>query len=238
MKSFIILTALFLSAFAPLCTFTTSSPHIDYSASLAIDGKNTHTYTVQFAQSGDTTRRVTSYFDSGKRLVRQETTHFQAKQLKLYLNNIEDFRTGEFLHQTYSGSRFVAQRRERKGAELEERSIKAENAIVTTLVSERVAQSLEALDKGENVTFTLALPLHGIIAEMSLVKTGSETVNGVPCSTIRLEPSNFFFRILMGEPAYFTFERAKPNRFMKYKGVVGLPSAEGKQQSGFVVITY
>jgi hypothetical protein len=238
MKSLIVLAALILSAFAPICIVTTSSPHIDYSASLAIDGKNTNTYTVQFAQSGDTTRRVTSYFDNNKRLLRQETTHFQAKQLRLYFNKIEDFRTGEFLQQTYSGSRFIAQRRERKGAEIEERSIKAENAIVTTLVSERVALSLEALDKGETVTFTLALPLHGIVAEMTLVKTSSEAVNGVPCITIRLEPSNFIFRILMGEPAYFTFERAKPNRFMQYKGVLGLPTVEGKQQTGFVVIRY
>ncbi len=217
---------------------TTLSPHIDYSATIAINSKNTHTYTVKFVQSGDTTRRVTSYFDSEKNLVRQETTHFQAKQLKLFLNKIEDYRTGEYLFQTPSANGFVAQHRERKGAGLEEHSIKAENAVPTTLVSERIAQSIEAVDRGENVTFMVALPLHGIVADMCLSKAASEVVSGVPCITIRFEPCNIFYRILMGEPGYFTFERAKPNRFMQYKGVLGLTTAEGKRQNGFVVIKY
>ncbi|TAE30981.1 MAG: hypothetical protein EAZ92_03920 [Candidatus Kapaibacterium sp.] len=229
----------FLRALSPSSLSPSSlSPHIDYSASIAIDSKNTHTYTVKFAQSGDTTRRVTSYFDNTKRLVRQETTHFQAKQLKLYLNKIEDFRTGEYLFQTSTSNGFAAQHRERKGAELEERSIKAEHAIPTTLVSERVAQSIEAVDRGENVTFFVALPLHGIVAEMSITKASNEVVNGVPCVTIRFEPSNFLFKILMGDPSFFTFERAKPNRFMQYNGVLGLTTAEGKRQNGFVVIKY
>jgi hypothetical protein len=236
MNFFSSLAVLCLSAFSPL--FTSSSPHIDYAASLAIDGKTTHTYTVQFTQSGDTTHRITSYFDTEKRLVRQETTHFQEKHLKLYLNKIEDFRNGEILMQTVSGNRYLVQRRARRDSGIEQRSLTADNAIVTTLVSERVAQSLEELERGENVTFMLALPLHGFVAEMSLVKTSSEAVGGVPCVTIRLEPSNFIFKALMGEASYFTFERAKPHRFMQYKGVVGLPSADGKQQNGFVVIKY
>ncbi|MFY7998351.1 MAG: hypothetical protein ACOVSW_07100 [Candidatus Kapaibacteriota bacterium] len=219
-------------------TITTLSPHIDYSATIAIDGKNTHTYTVKFAQNGDTSFRITSYFDNQKHLVRQETTHFQAKQLKLYVNKIEDYRTGEYLFQIPSANGFIAHHRERKGANLETHSIKAENAVPTTLVSERIAQSIEAVDRGENATFMVALPLHGIVAEMCLTKARNETVNGVPCITIRFEPCNIFFRILMGEPGYFTFERAKPNRFMQYKGVLGLTTAEGKRQNGFVAIKY
>jgi hypothetical protein len=46
------------------------------------------------------------------------------------------------------------------------------------------------------------------------------------------------FKALMGEPSLFTFEVAKPHRLMRYKGILGLPSAEGKQQSGVVVGKY
>ncbi len=230
------LAALLLVCFST--GFTASQSHENYSALITIDGKQTHTYTVQFSQNGDTTKRVTSYFDGSKRLVRQETTKFRANTLTLFANKIEDFRTGEYLWQTASGNRFYAQRRERTGSENEQKSITADNAIVTTLVSERVAMSMEALDRGETVTFTLALPLRGIVTDMNLVKISSEIVGGVACSTIKLEPSNVIFRLMMGEPSLFTFERAKPHRFMQYKGILGLPTPEGKQQSGTVAIKY
>jgi hypothetical protein len=230
--------ALCASAFAPLSLVLVSQAHLDYSAALTIDGKTSHSYTVQFTQNGDTTRRVTSYYDNGKRLIRQETTNFRAQGLKLFSNKIQDFRTGEYLLQTSSGNRFNVEHRERKGAELEEKSITAENGIVTTLVTERIALSMEALDRGETVSFVLALPLRGIVTEMNLLKSSTEAVGGVACAVIKLEPSNFVFKALMGEPSLFFFERAKPHRLMQYKGIVGLPSAEGKQQSGVAVAKY
>jgi hypothetical protein len=114
----------------------------------------------------------------------------------------------------------------------------ADNAILSTLVAERIALSMEALDRGETTTFMLALPLHGIMAEMSLVKVQNETINGVSCAIIKLAPSNLLFRVLMGDPSYFFFERAKPYRLIQYKGIVGLPSPEGKQQRGLAQMIY
>jgi hypothetical protein len=236
MKRSVFFANLLLCAFAHIHVL--AQAHTNHSAQMTIDGKNSHTYTIQFAQNGDTTRRVTSYFDNEKRLVRQETTRFRAKPLTIYSNYIEDFRTGETLQQSVSKNTFTVKRRERKGAELEEKSVTAENGILSTLVTERIAQSVDALERGETISFTLALPLRNMVVEMSIVKVSNEAVSGVQCAVISLAPSNFVFKALMGEPSLFTFEVAKPHRLMRYKGILGLPSAEGKQQSGVVVGKY
>ena len=86
--------------------------------------------------------------------------------------------------------------------------------------------------------FTLALPAMGIVTEMKAEKVADENISGVPCVTVKIEPSNFLFKAMQGEPSYFSFERAAPHRFMRYKGILGLPSDEGKQQRGVVVMGY
>ncbi|MCU0426257.1 MAG: hypothetical protein MUF71_11595 [Candidatus Kapabacteria bacterium] len=211
---------------------------INHSAEMTISGKTSHTYTVEFKQQGDTVHRITSYFDAGKRLVRQETSKYRTRPLTLYSNVVDDFRTGEYLRQFSKGNRFVAQRRERTGANLEEKSITAENGLIATLISERIRQSIETVDEEGKTSFMLALPLIGIVAEMNIIKVGYETVSGVPCIKVKLEPSNFFYRMLMGEPSFFCFERAKPHRILSYKGIVGLPGDKGEQQSGVVLMRY
>lgn len=211
---------------------------INHSAEMTIDGKTTHTYTVQFSQNGDTMKRVTSYFDASKRLVRQEISKYRTKPLTLYFNAVDDYRTGEYLRQFSTGNRFVAQRRERKGADLEEKSITAENGLIATLISEKIRQSIDAVDSDGKSSFILALPLIGIVAEMNIIKVGYETISGIPCIKVKLEPSNFFYRLLMGDPSFFCFERAKPHRIMYYKGIVGLPSDKGEQQSGIILMRY
>lgn len=225
-----------LFSFTPAVTTSAASFH--YSALLTIDGKTTHSYTVDYLPKGDTIRRVTSYFDDTKRLVRQETSVYIPQTLMLFTNKIEDFRTGEYLLQTNNGNRFIAQHRERFGDKIAQKSISSENAILSTLVAERIQQSMEELERGQTSTFTIALPLHGITADMSLEKVHTEIINGIPCSTIKLAPSNVFFRIVMGEPAYFSYERAKPHRLIQYKGILGLPSPEGKQQRGLAKMLY
>jgi hypothetical protein len=212
--------------------------HINHTGLLTIDGKQSHTYTVQFIQNGDTIRRTTSYVDAAQKLVRKETTLFRALPLLLFSNTIEDYRTGEYLRQDVLGNRFTTRRRERTGEKITEKSISAENAVVATLVSERAQQSIEAIDKGQAVSFTLALPGMGIVTEMAFVKAENRTIQGVPCVRVKLEPQNFFLKAIMGEPSYFTFERSLPHRFMYYEGILGLPNEEGKQQSGFVRMRY
>jgi hypothetical protein len=214
------------------------SQYINHTGFLTIDGKQTHSYTIQFSHNGDTTRRVTSYFDTSQKLIRKETTVFRASPLALFSNTIDDYRTGEYLRQELHGNRFITRRRERKGEEIKEKSVSAENAIVATLVSERARQSIEAIDKGLDVKFTLALPAMGIVTEMQFVKAENRTIQGVPCVRVKLEPSNFILKAMMGDPSYFTIERATPHRFMHYEGILGLPSDEGKQQSGFVAMRY
>lgn len=230
---FIVLPVLFIAARSVL-----AQAPINHSAEMTIDGKTTHTYTVQFSQNGDTMKRVTSYFDASKRLVRQEISKYRTKPLTLYSNAVEDYRTGEYLRQFSTGNRFVAQRRERTGAELEEKSISAENGLIATLISEKIRQSIDAVDSDGKSAFILALPLIGIVAEMNIIKVGYETISGIPCIKVKLEPSNFFYRMLMGDPSFFCFERAKPHRIMYYKGIVGLPSDKGEQQSGIILMRY
>jgi hypothetical protein len=252
MNALLLYAALTIAMFLPPLARTQTPPqaHLNHTAQLTIDGKNTHSYTVQFSQNGDTTQRVTSYFDNAQRLVRVEITKFRTKPLALFSNKIDDYRTGEFLAQdvsgsqsgnqsgSQSGSRFTTRRRERKGEVMQEKSVTAENGIVATLVSERAGESVGALDKGQSVKFTLVLPALGMVTEMKLEKTGNETVSGVSCITVKLEPSNFMLKALMSEVSYFTFERAAPHRFMQYKGILGIPNDEGKQQSGVAVMKY
>ncbi len=218
--------------------FLSAQLHQNHTGQLTINGKNSHSYTVQFSEQGDTVRRITSYLDAAQKLVRMEITKFQTKPLSLISNKIDDYRTGEYLAQEMHGNRFTTRRRERQGEEIKEKSVTAENAIVATLVSEKARQNVELLDKGQEVSFTLALPALGIVTEMKFVKTGSRTVNGISCVTVKTEPTNIFLKAAMGEASYFSFERAAPHRFMHYEGVLGLPNDEGKQQSGSVVMKY
>jgi hypothetical protein len=228
------LTALFLCA----SSVVSAQTHLNYTAQMNIDGNNSYTYTVQYEQKGDTTQRITSYYFGGKQLVRQEITHFRAKPLTLFSNKVEDFRTGEWLWQTAFGTNFTTKRRERKGAEIEEKTITAERAIVTTLVSEGIANNAELLERGQPVRFTVAVASRGVVTEMTVEKTGNEVINGVQCTIVTLNPSNIIFKLLMGEPSYFTFESAAPHRFMRFKGSVGLPDKEGQAQRGLVTMKY
>lgn len=230
------LTPIFILVFGTLTAF--SQAHTNHSAALTIDGKQHYSYNVEFSQHGDTTKRMTSYFDNTKRLIRKETTLFRAKPLALYSNTIDDYRTGESIRLTASGSTYKLKRREKTGASTEEKTMTADNAIVGALVSERVAQSLEQITRGEEVQFVLAIPYLGITSAMKLVKTGTETINGTNCIVAKLEASNFFLRTVMGEPSYFTFEQAKPHRLIRYAGLLGLPSPEGAQQSGIAQTHY
>lgn len=212
--------------------------YINYKGELTIEGKQTYYYTAQFSQHGDTVSRVTTYFDNTNKRIRVEMTKFRPTPLTLLSNKIDDYRMGEYLAQEVNGNRFTTRRRERRGEDIQEKSVTAENAIVSTLVSERIRQNVSVLDKGQDVKFILALPAMGIVTEMRLVKVENRTVQGVACVAIKLEPSNFMLKALMGEPSVFTMERAAPHRFMQYQGILGLPTDEGKQQIGTVVMKY
>ena len=232
----------FLIATVLLCGFSTTTTHtpshLNHSAFVTIDGKTTYFYTVKFVQTGDTVRRVTSYFDHAKYLLRQETSLYCPQSLVLFANTIEDYRTGEFLRQTSIGKCHIVQRRERKGEDFEQKSVNAENGVVAALVAERIILGMDALERGEIVTFILALPLHDIVAEMSTIKTQNVEIGNIPCAVIKFYPSNIFFRAIMGEPSFFYIERAKPHRLIQYQGILGLPSIEGKQQRGIAIMKY
>jgi hypothetical protein len=225
-----------------LSTGVAQQSYQNYTGRITMHGASgsTHFYTAQFATHGDTMRRTTTYFDNAKKPVRVEMTDFRLKPLALITNKIDDYRTGEYLLQTVAGSRFTTVRRERKGGEMQTKFVQAENSntIVATLISERLRQGVETLERGQNLTFTLALPTMGIVTDMKVEKVADETISGVPCVTVKMEPSNFLFKAMQSEPSYFSFERAAPHRFMRYKGILGLPTDEGKQQSGVVMMVY
>ncbi|MCU0426979.1 MAG: hypothetical protein MUF71_15275 [Candidatus Kapabacteria bacterium] len=212
--------------------------HTNHKATLTIDGKQLYSSSIQFSRQGDTTRRLTAYFDHTQRLVRAETTLFREKPLALYSNIIDDYRNGEHIRLTASGNSYTIQRRKKSDAALEEKTMTAENAIVGALLGERVAQAVPQIIRGEEVQFPLAIPYLGISTTMKLVKTGTETIKGKGCIIAKLEASNFLLRAVVGEASYFAFEQSKPYRLIRYTGLLGIPSPEGSQQSGIADTHY
>ncbi len=212
--------------------------HINYTGQMSIDGKKASSYTVQFVQNGDTMQRTTAYFNAAQKLVRKEVTKFRLRPLALFSNRLDDYRTGESSSLKVEGNRYTLHRKERGDAKLEEKSTTAENAIVSTLVIERAGANIDVLDKGQEVKCMVVIPSRDMVTELRLIKMDNRVVEGVPCVAVKLEPTSFMLKMLAGEPTILTFERAAPHRLMQYEGIVGLPSDEGKQQSGVVVMKY
>jgi hypothetical protein len=105
-------------------------------------------------------------------------------------------------------------------------------------VIERAGVNIGTLDKGQEVKCTVVIPSRDMVTELRLIKIDSRVIEGVSCVAIKLEPTSFMLKMLTGDSTILTFERAAPHRLMQYEGVLGLPTDEGKQQSGVVVMKY
>ncbi len=147
--------------------------------------------------NGETARRETSYFDSGKKEVQKDLFDFNASSLSAGSFNSVNKLTGEETSVARLDSGMEVGYRDSGSKDLGKTVVKStEEGYLANSAGDLIRANWDRLIAGKAIKFNLLIPSRGEYIPFQLVRRETTTVNGEQREVFSLMPQNLLIRML------------------------------------------